>query len=132
VADRVVVLDTHALVWWTQEPGLLGTKARHAIDAASRIVVPAIAFWEVALLVRKGRLKLKREQPAMEWMERVLDIPRLAAAQLTPEIALGADGLDMHPDPADRFIVATALKEKAPLLTKDVLLRELAWLRTIW
>jgi PIN domain nuclease of toxin-antitoxin system len=35
-------------------------------------------------------------------------------------------------DPPDRFIVATALKEKAPLLAKDVLLRELAWLRTIW
>ncbi len=132
MADRVVVLDTHALVWWTQEPDLLGKGARSAIENARRIIVPAIVFWEVALLVRKARLRLKRAQSPLEWMGRVLDIARVVAAPLLPEIALGADGLDMHPDPADRFIVATAMHEKAPVVTKDDLLRGLPWLKTIW
>jgi len=132
VADRVVLLDTHALVWWAQEPELLGRRAAAAIRAAARILLPSIVFWEVALLVRKSRLRLRGDcEPAL-WMQRVLAIPRVAAVALTPEIALEADGLDMHPDPADRFIVATALREKAPIVTKDALLGGLSWVRAIW
>jgi PIN domain nuclease of toxin-antitoxin system len=132
MADRVVLLDTHALVWWTEQPDLLGKNARAAVESAARIVVPAIVFWEVALLVRKKRLSLGEDMTPVRWMDRVLAIPRLAPAPLTPAIAVAADGLTMHPDPADRFIVATALQEKAPIVTKDGLLRDLALVRTIW
>jgi hypothetical protein len=43
-----------------------------------------------------------------------------------------ADELEMHPDPADRFIVATALRHDAPLVTKDRLLRRLRFVKTVW
>jgi PIN domain nuclease of toxin-antitoxin system len=126
------VLDTHALVWWSQEPSLLGAGAAREIDRADRVVVPTICFWEVAVLVRKGRLALKRDQPVAEWAAMVLAIPRVRAEALTPELALAADALAMHPDPADRFIAATAQALRAPVVTKDALLRGLAWLRTVW
>jgi PIN domain nuclease of toxin-antitoxin system len=51
---------------------------------------------------------------------------------LTPEIAVTADALSMHADPADRFIVATALLHDAPLVTKDHLLRRLRFVKTVW
>ena len=54
----MLVLDTHALVWWATDPDRLGRKARADIDASERLGVPAIAFWEVSLLVRKGKLEL--------------------------------------------------------------------------
>jgi len=38
----------------------------------------------------------------------------------------------MHPDPADRFIVATALEQRSSLVTKDDLLRSIPWLKTLW
>jgi PIN domain nuclease of toxin-antitoxin system len=47
-------------------------------------------------------------------------------------IALEADALTMHADPADRFIVATALRLEAPVLTKDRLPRDLRWVKTMW
>jgi PIN domain nuclease of toxin-antitoxin system len=53
-------------------------------------------------------------------------------ALLTPEIAVASVSLDMHPDPADRFIAATALAGGATLVTKDAKLRKVAALRTIW
>jgi PIN domain nuclease of toxin-antitoxin system len=128
----VIVLDTHALVWWTQQPELLGNDAAEAIAQADRIFVPAICFWETSLLVRKGRLSLKRGQPVNEWASEVLAIPRVFPVPLTPMLALAADTLRMHPDPADRFIVATALEQRASLVTKDELLRCLSWLETVW
>jgi PIN domain nuclease of toxin-antitoxin system len=128
----MIVLDTHALVWWTQEPLLLSRDAAQAIDHADRILVPAICFWETSLLVRKGRLALKRGQPVAEWAAEVLAIPRILAVPLSAELALAADALSMHPDPADRFIVATALAGAYPLITKDDLLQRIGWLDTLW
>ena len=51
---------------------------------------------------------------------------------LTAEIAVQADELEMHPDPADRFIVATALRHAVPLVSKDRLMRSLRCIETIW
>jgi PIN domain nuclease of toxin-antitoxin system len=129
---NVIVLDTHALVWWTQQPELLGSDAAEAIARSDRILVPAICFWETSLLVRRGRLSLKRGQPVDEWASEVLAIPRVVSAPLTAALALSADALQMHPDPADRFIVATTLEQRTSLVTKDDLLRGLPWLKTVW
>ena len=57
---------------------------------------------------------------------------RLEPLTLTTEISLRADALDMHPDPADRFIVATALHHRARLVTKDKLIRPLGLVKTVW
>lgn len=81
-ASPSIVLDTHALVWWTQQPELLGSEAAAAIDGAERIHIPSIVFWETALLVRKGRLALKRSQPVAQWAAEVLSIPRVAIVAL--------------------------------------------------
>ncbi len=128
----MIVLDTHALVWWTQQPELLGNDAAEAIAKSDQILIPAICFWETSLLVRTGRLSLKRGQPVDEWASEVLAIPRVIPVPLTPALALSADTFQMHPHPADRFIVATALEQRAPLVTKDELLRSLSWLKTVW
>jgi len=126
----MIVLDTHAVVWWAGDPGRLSTKAAAALDRTERIGLPAIVFWETALLVRKGRLDLGMS--VQEWSEKVQLIPRVDALPLTPEIAVLADTLRMHPDPADRFIVATAIHHRVPLVTKDRSLRRLKIAKTIW
>ena len=62
----------------------------------------------------------------------VLAIPRVIPVPLTPTLALSADALQMHPDPTDRFIAATALEQHSSLVTKDALVRSLSWLTTVW
>lgn len=94
------------------------------------IGVPAICFWEVALLLRKGKLEL--DLPAAVWATAVLSIGRVRELPLDALTALRADSLEMHPDPADRFIVATALRHEAVLVTKDELIRRLAIVETVW
>ena len=70
--------------------------------------------------------------PVSVWTETIQTVPRVEALPLTPEIAVHADELDMHADPADRFIVATALRHGAPLVSKDRLMRALRFVDTIW
>lgn len=126
----MVVLDTHAVVWWAGDPGRLSAKAAAAIDKAERVGLPTIVFWETALLVRKGRLDLGMS--AQEWMEKIQLIPRIAPLPLTSEVAVLADSLSMHADPVDRFVVATAIHHRFPLITKDKLLRRLKIVKTVW
>jgi PIN domain nuclease of toxin-antitoxin system len=126
----LVVLDTHVAVWWAGEPRRLGRVARARLAEEDRLGIPAIVFWEVSLLVRKRRLDLG--MPVRDWMQAIQTVPRVEPLPLTPEIAVQADELDMHPDPADRFIVATALRHGAPLVSKDRPMRALRFVETIW
>jgi len=84
----------------------------------------------VALLVRKQKLELG--MTLREWADQARRIPRVRSLALTPDIALLADSLPMHDDPADRLIVATASHYRTALISKDKLIRPLRIVRTIW
>lgn len=126
----MVVLDTHTVLWWATDPDRLSAKASAAIGKADRVGLSAIVFWETALLVRKGRFDLGMS--VSEWTERIQNVPRVEALALTPEIAVLADSLRMHADPADRFHVATAMLHRSALVTKDSSLRRLKNVKTVW
>lgn len=130
----MIVLDTHAWVWWASDPGRLSGPAAAAIDAADVIGVSAISAWEVALLVERGRIRLDRApalwiREALQRDPRLVELP-LTAGIATRSVALGADG--MHADPADRFIVATARAHDAILVTRDEAIRAFDPARTVW
>jgi PIN domain nuclease of toxin-antitoxin system len=125
----LVVLDTHVAVWWAGDPTRLGRTARARLETEDRLGIPSIVFWEVALLVRKRRLDLG--MPVNHWATAIQSVPRVETLPLTAEIAVHADEVKMHADPADRFIVATALEYGVPLVSKDRLMR-LRFLETIW
>ena len=123
---QVILLDTHVLVWAVNDDRKLGRKARAAIErhwGGGGVAVSAITFWEAALLESRGRLRLP--VPALEWRA------HLIAAGLTELPLEGAAGIravdlgGLSEDPADRFIVATAITEGAALMSADE--RMLRW-----
>jgi PIN domain nuclease of toxin-antitoxin system len=120
-----LLLDTHAAIWITEDKAL-ATSAVDAIDAAYRagntIFVSAITAWEVGLLVSRNRLGLAA--PPERWFQRLLSIPGVRQADLSPEILIASSFLPGTPprDPADRIIVATARDLGAMLITRDSLL----------
>lgn len=71
------------------------------------------------MLVDKGRLELGR--PLRDWMDNTLGLPGIRLAALEPVIAMDAGSLpgDIHGDPSDRIIIATARWLGCPLLTAD-------------
>ena len=116
----MIVLDTHVLVWAVSDDRKLGRKARAMIDrlwTIGKVAVPAIAFWEAGLLQARRRLRLPSS--AREWRDAVL---AAGANELPLDGAVAVRALELaglHDDPADRFIVATALVHGATLMTAD-------------
>jgi PIN domain nuclease of toxin-antitoxin system len=128
----VIVLDTHAFLWWADESERLSARARHAIDQADALGVCAISCWEVAMLVEKERLRLDRD--VLEFLRQALALPRVALLALTPEVAVGAARLvsSSLADPADRMIAAAALEAGAAVVSKDARMRGIGGLKTVW
>ena len=122
----MIVLDTHVLIWMDADDAALGPQARARIEQAWRageVAVSAISVWECAMLVEKGRIVLPL---AVESWRAGLLSAGLVEIPLDGRIALAAAGLaDLHRDPADRFIAASAGAHNATLVTADEKL--LAW-----
>ncbi len=128
----MIVLDTHAWIWWAASPARLSARARAAIDAAGVVGVSAISVWELAMLVAKKRLELDRD--VLAWARQALALPRVALLPLSPEIAVASSALpaEFPGDPADRIIVSTAREGGAAVVSKDARLRGVAGLKTVW
>lgn len=124
-----LLLDTHAFVWMVNQSARLGGATSKAPDEASfeaRLAVSAITPWEIALLVSKQRLILNSD--VVDWLNEALAKPGLKLVELEPDIAVASTRLpfEIHPDPADRILVATARRLDATLVTADRALLELA------
>ena len=117
-----LLLDTHVLVWLLEDADRIGEFVYEQIRLASRagsVWVSAITPWEIGLLVSKKRLNLSVD--VQEWMNLALGLPGVRLQELLPEIAVSSTRLpwDIHPDPADRILVATARHLGATLVTAD-------------
>ena len=106
----LLLLDTNVLLWMRLGDGRLGAVARREIERAwqsDELAVSAVSFWEVAMLVNKGRITLAGDVHAWRrehLAQGMIEIP------IDGEIGLRAVELaDFHADPADRLIVASAL-----------------------
>ena len=132
----MIVLDTHALLWWASGDKVqLSAAAAHAIDeelAGGQIMVSSISAWELAMLVDRGRVALSMD--IEEWLSVVSRIEAVNFVPVDNEIGVKSVALPgaFHKDPADRIIVATARKLAAPLVTADEEIRRYPHVRTLW
>ena len=118
-SPQVIVLDTHAAIWLAVDQGL-GRQSRRIADKAladDHLAISAFSFWELAMLIAKGRLRALKsagEQRAKLIAAGIRELP------LSGEIAILAAELDgINGDPADRIIAATAIAYDAVLMTAD-------------
>ncbi len=129
----MIVLDTHAWLWWTVDPDRLSSPAQEAIDRAGSLGVPAICGFEVATLHARKRIELLRSP--RDWVRLALAHPRVDELPITSEIAVHAGGLDRSRfpgDPGDRLIYSTALGAGAVLVSADRAMRAFDPARVIW
>ncbi|WIM05098.1 MAG: type II toxin-antitoxin system VapC family toxin [Candidatus Nitricoxidivorans perseverans] len=115
-----MILDTHTLLWMDRDDAALSPESRRQIEIAwrtGRVAVSAISFWEAAMLAERERITLPvpAERWRADWLQAgLIEIP------LDGRIALLSCRLEnFHRDPADRFIVATAIDRNVPLMTAD-------------
>lgn len=131
----MIILDTHAFVWFLSNPELLSNKALAAVEnsiEAGSCCVSSISVWEIALLVQRQRIVL---DIALEtWIGKAEDLGIFSFIPVNNKIALRSVSLPepFHKDPADRIIVATAIDAGASIITKDEKILEYSHVKTIW
>jgi PIN domain nuclease of toxin-antitoxin system len=117
-----IVLDTCAAIWIAEDEKLAQPAVElldAAADAGAATYLSPISAWEVGLLVARDRLRLLITP--QRWFARLLELPNVQLADMSPELLIGSSFLPGKPprDPADRIIAATARDYGATLVTRD-------------
>ena len=117
-----VLLDTCAALWLMGgEP--ISPESLKAIRSAGAahvgVYVSPFTAWEIGTLIAKQRLHLTLSPEV--WFERLLAMPGVRLAELTPKILLVSTALPGSPpaDPADRILAATARVRGHVVITRD-------------
>jgi PIN domain nuclease of toxin-antitoxin system len=119
-----VLLDTHVWLWLALgSAGKIAPTVLKALEEAARsggLLVSIVSVWELALLVARERVVLPL--PLNEWVELALSRPEIRLVGLSrPNTVIDSVNLpgEIHADPADRFLIATARSRRAMLATHD-------------
>ena len=114
-----LLLDTHVWLWSLAQPNRLSRRARAALArSANELWLSPISVWELMVLAERGRVKLDDEPH--RWVAEALARTPAQEAVLTFEVATRSREVMLaHPDPADRFLVATAIVYGLTLVTAD-------------
>jgi len=131
----MILLDTHALIWWFEGSPKLSLAAKAAIENAqrlSRVTISSLSCWEIALLNAHGRIHLSTE--LHNWITAIQKHRRVRFIPVDNHIAVASVELpgQFHKDPADRIIVATAITMNIPVVTVDHKIHAYPHVRTIW
>lgn len=118
-----LLLDTHIWLWRLLDPDRVSPSLDALLrDPDTRVHLSPISVWETLVLVRTGRLTLNPDPAA--WIDKALQRTPTTMLPLTHAIAIRSEQLDglVSNDPADRFLVATALVHELTLATADAVL----------
>ena len=115
-----LLLDTHALIWYVQGSSNLSTKAIQLIDAVNNeIFVSIISFYEIAIKLKIGKLKLSKS--LKEYFKDTV-LHNIFVLPVTEKYLSEYGNVPLiptHKDPFDRLIIATAIIEKMSIITVD-------------
>jgi PIN domain nuclease of toxin-antitoxin system len=131
----MILLDTHAWVWWINGQPSLSRKADRSIQQAARsagVYVSSISVWEITQLAARWRLELTVDVES--WVAKSEAMPFLHFVPVDNAIALKSVRLPepLHNDPADRMIIATSTILGFPLVTRDKRILDYPHVNTIW
>jgi len=114
-----LLLDTHIWRWSLSSPEKLGRRLRAAIlRRGTQLWLSPVSVWELLVLAERKRIRLSPDP--REWIATALGHTPASEAPLTYQVAIRSrEVLPTHDDPADRFLVATALVYDLVLATAD-------------
>lgn len=123
--NDAVLLDTCAVIWLAGGDRLAPEAVAAIVHAGLHggVFVSPISAWEAGMLSkpRPGRAEVVRFLPdPAAWFARFMAGAGIKQATVTPDIAVAASWLagELHGDPADRLIIATARHLGLPIVTR--------------
>lgn len=112
-----LLLDSHAVYWWTIGSARLSPNARSLIeDKSNAVLVSAVSFYELDNKMRLKKLDLKPQE--LRAAITSSGFQTLAISDMHAELAAAFDW--EHRDPWDRILAAQARLEHCVLISTDV------------
>lgn len=113
-----LLVDTHALIWFVSGDRRLGRAARAAMEhEQAHLHISAATLWEMAIKAARKRLELP--YPVARYLADRID----EGYFVLPVDGVHAAAVEHlpfhHRDPFDRLLVAQALSERLPVVTRD-------------
>ncbi len=113
-----LLLDTCALIWLSSGGGELSQNALNSIENAKNVFVSSISAFEISFKYKIGGIELPCDPE--RWYSEVLENHDLIEIPINGQIAIVSTKLlDIHKDPCDRFIIATAQLNSLLIVTAD-------------
>lgn len=106
----MILLDTHIFIWLVNNDENLPVNYQKLLETEQEKYISVITCWEILLLLKKDRLKLKSH--FNEWISKSLNAFNIQVINLDLEIVLAYDSIsNFHKDPADNLIAATSISK---------------------
>jgi PIN domain nuclease of toxin-antitoxin system len=128
----MLLLDTCALIWYTEDENRLSSDAVKACDTIvkSGAFISSISIWEIGLKIKNKKLDLGIS--AQAFLKRLKMLGTIDIIPVDEDVWMESLALDWeHRDPADRVIVATARLNNLPIITSDLNIRKF-YPKSIW
>lgn len=129
------LLDTHALYWLVSGVDVLSDEALVAIgenQASRTLYVSPITSWELSIATQKNRVAGRPhlgDEPPSQWFREAIAATEAKLVPIRQRIACEAAAVATatgHRDPGDCFLIATARMRKLHLITRDMIIHQIA------
>jgi PIN domain nuclease of toxin-antitoxin system len=126
------VTDTHALLWWFTDSPKISPKASEIFQKCEKgeniIFIPSIVIAEGLSIFEKKRISFDFKK----LFRKIYESANFVLIPLDYSILRKMVDLKEIPELHDKIIVSTARYLNSPLLTKDRVLQDLPYIKTVW
>lgn len=128
----MLLLDTHAFIWLASDRKQLpAATVREIKNAAEKLYISSISVLEIGMLVKRKRLSLP--MPPADFVDTALSHHGVHEMTVDRAIALRSAELpDIHDDPFDRIIIATAMLHGMRIITRDTHISSYPGVHVTW
>ena len=128
----MILLDTCALIWLNEDRSKFSKKVISLItDNINSLFVSSISFMEIGIKSQKNKLHIPNSLE--EWSNSIIKTYSFNVIPVSKDIAIKAPMLpDIHKDPFDRIIIATAIVNKMKIITADKVFKNYRQIKIVW
>lgn len=126
------LLDTHTFLWFITANPKLSHDARLLIeDMTNKRLLSIASLWEMTIKASQGKLKLS--MPFADLVTTQIQGNAINLLSITPEHLKVMFTLPFrHKDPFDRLLIAQAMTETIPIISKDAIFQQYDDIQVIW
>ena len=128
----MILLDTCALIWLNDDRSKFSKKVLSLItENIDSLFVSSLSFMEIGIKSQKDKLHIPGSLE--EWSSNIVETYSLNIIPVSKDIAVKAPMLpDIHKDPFDRIIIATAVVNKMRIITADKMFANYTQIKVVW